>query len=113
MRTFFLTLAVAAGLEASGTTGVQADEVAAPIRCSVPGGVCELHGKVQIVSSFATYKVQIVNAFPDLKVQKVTSFPDKGGQWQLVSSFPDFTIQLVDAFPDFKIQYVSSFPGCR
>lgn len=76
-------------------------------------GVCQLHGKVKIVTAFPKYKVKIVNAFPDIKVQKVTAFPDGPGKWQFVDSFPDFTIQIVDAFPDFTVQYVNAFPGCN
>ena len=100
MRVFFLTVAIVAGLVASGERGARADESAPPITCT-KAGLCSLHGKVQIVSSF-----------PDIKVQKVTSFPDGPGKWQFVTSFPDFTIQLVDSFPDIKVQYVDSFPGC-
>jgi hypothetical protein len=111
MRTFFLAVAIAAGLGASGEKGALADQRPAPITCT-KAGICELHGKVQIVSSFAKYKIQIVTSFPDIKVKKVTSFPDSAGQWQFVTSFPDFTVQIVDSFPDFKVQYVDSFPGC-
>lgn len=70
-----------------------------------------LHGKVQIVRSFADIKVQRVRSFADLKVQSVRSFPDRCGQWQFVEAFPDFTIEFVDSFPDIKVQFVHSFPG--
>jgi len=76
-------------------------------------GVCQMHGKVKIVTSFPKYKIKIVNSFPDIKVQKVTSFPSDPGKWQFVDSFPDFTVQIVDSFPDFTVQYVNSFPGCN
>ena len=105
-----MTVAIAAGLAASGERGARA-EPGPPITCTT-SGLCSLHGKVQIVKSFAKYKVQIVSSFPDIKVQKVTSFPDGPGKWQFVDSFPDFTIQIVDSFPDIKVQYVDSFPGC-
>ena len=81
------------------------------VKCTKKG-ICELHGKVKVVSSGAKYKIKIVTSFPDIKVQKVTSFPDAAGKWQFVDSFPDFTVQIVTSFPDFTVQYVSSFPGC-
>lgn len=111
MRTFFLGVAIVAGLAASGERGARADDAPPPITCT-KAGLCSLHGKVQIVKAFAKYKVQIVSAFPDIKVQKVTAFPDGPGKWQFVDAFPDFTIQIVDAFPDIKVQYVDAFPGC-
>ena len=85
----------------------------APCNSLTKAGVCQMHGKVKIVSSFPKYKIKIVNSFPDIKVQKVTSFPDGPGKWQFVDSFPDFTVQIVDSFPDFTVQYVNSFPGCN
>ncbi len=85
----------------------------APCNSLTKAGVCQMHGKVKIVSSFPKYKIKIVSSFPDIKVQKVTSFADGPGKWQFVDSFPDFTVQIVDSFPDFTVQYVSSFPGCN
>lgn len=70
-----------------------------------------LHGKVQVVPRFATFKVQVVSSFPDLKVERVARFSDRCGQWQFVDSFPDFTIQYVKSFPDLTIQFVPRFPG--
>jgi hypothetical protein len=90
----------------------RADETPPPISCT-KAGVCQLHGKVKIVTAFPKYKIKIVNAFPDIKVKKVNAFPDKAGEWQFVDSFPDFTVQIVDAFPDFTVQYVNAFPGCN
>ena len=72
-----------------------------------------LHGRVQVVKSFADFKVQIVTSFPDLQVMTVKSFPDSCGRWQWVNELPDFTIEYVEAFPDFTIQFVESFPGER
>jgi len=110
------------GLAAAGASGCNsalADQLTAqpgteaPAPCPMTkSGVCGLHGKVKIVSSFPKYKIKITSSFPDIKVKKVTSFPDKPGEWQFVDSFPDFTVQIVDSFPDFTVQYVSSFPGC-
>lgn len=70
-----------------------------------------LHGKVQVVSSFADFQVEIVGSFEDLRVEKVKAFPDECGQWQFVESFPDFTVEFVESFPDFTIRYVDAFPG--
>ncbi len=97
-----------AAIGSSGCSEAIADQMA-PMTKS---GVCNLHGKVKIVSAFPKYKIKIVNAFPDIKVKKVTAFPDHGGEWQFVDAFPDFTVQIVDAFPDFTVEYVNAFPGC-
>jgi hypothetical protein len=70
-----------------------------------------LHGRVQVVDSFADFTVEVVDSFPDLRVKPVESFPDACGEWKFVDSFPDFTVQFVDSFPDFKIEFVESFPG--
>jgi hypothetical protein len=126
-------LCLGAGLGTTGCTRAQAAELAPPAQATAEApsscrfgelgdetgatsrtksGICDLHGKVKIVSSFPKYKVKIVDSFPDIKVQKVTSFPDRAGRWQMVDSFPDFTIQIVDSFPDFTVKYVDSFPGC-
>ena len=104
-------------LGSSGCKNADAAELATLIgeqnaQPETKSGVCNLHGKVKIVSSFPKYKIKIVNSFPDIKVQKVTSFPDSAGKWQFVDSFPDFTVQIVDSFPDFTVEYVNSFPGC-
>jgi hypothetical protein len=112
MRKIALGLLAAAGLGGLLYTVARADEAPPPITCT-KSGVCQMHGKVKIVSSFPKYKIKIVNSFPDIKVKKVTSFPDKAGEWQFVDSFPDFTVQIVDSFPDFTVQYVDSFPGCN
>ena len=98
--------------------GLAACTVAAADECPMPlpftkAGVCQLHGKVKVVSAFPKYKVKQVTAFPDIKVQKVTAFPDSAGKWQFVDAFPDFTIQYVDAFPDFTVEWVNAFPGCN
>lgn len=70
-----------------------------------------LHGRVQIVESFADFDVKVTTSFPDLNVKRVSSFADECGEWIFVDSFPDFTIRLVDSFEDFSIEYVDSFPG--
>ena len=107
-----------AALGASGCNSALADQLVPQPSAEVApcpmtnSGLCGLHGKVKIVSSFPKYKIQIVNSFPDIKVKKVTSFPNHGGEWQFVDSFPDFTVQIVNSFPDIKVQYVDSFPGC-
>lgn len=94
-----------------GRSHARADETPCPLPLT-KGGVCQLHGKVKIVTAFPKYKVKIVDAFPDIKVQKVSAFPDTAGKWQFVDAFPDFTVQIVDAFPDFTVKYVDAFPGC-
>jgi len=71
----------------------------------------DLHGDVQVVTSFPDITVKKVTSFPDLNVEWVSSFPDNCGEWKEVSSSPDFTIQYVDSFPDLEIEEVSSFPG--
>lgn len=106
-----LALLGVVSLGASGCRPAGADELPCPLPLT-KAGVCKLHGKVKIVTSFPKYKIKITNSFPDIKVQKVTSFPDQPGKWQMVDSFPDFTVQIVDSFPDFTVQYVDSFPGC-
>jgi hypothetical protein len=109
---------IGAGMAATLVLGVGARNPvhAQEAPCPLPmtkKGVCELHGKVKIVTAFPKYKIKIVNAFPDIKVQKVNAFPDGAGKWQFVDAFPDFTVQIVDAFPDFTVQYVNAFPGCQ
>jgi hypothetical protein len=105
------TPAVAAEPAQVSEPAAEGPEISCPIPMTKPG-VCGLHGKVKIVTSFPKYKIKITNSFPDIKVKKVTSFPNHGGEWQFVDSFPDFTVQIVDSFPDFTVQYVDSFPGC-
>src|SRR5258706_7774635 len=111
MKVPTLRLTVAAALLAGFVVvaSARADESTPPITCT-KSGVCQLHGKVKLVTAFPKYKIKIVNAFPDIKVKKVNAFPDKAGEWQVVDAFPDFTVQIVDAFPDFTVQYVDAFP---
>ena len=70
-----------------------------------------LHGKVEIVESFADIKVEIVDAFPDIRVKWVNAFANDCGEWEKVESFGDFKIELVNSFPDLKIKEVDAFPG--
>lgn len=70
-----------------------------------------LHGRVQVVDSFADFEVESVESFPDLKVEPVSNFPDECGEWKFVDSFPDFTVTFVDSFADFTIETVGAFPG--
>jgi hypothetical protein len=77
--------------------------------CTLDG--VALHGRVQVVESFADFDVQRVQSFADLKVKQVSSFASACGEWTFVESFPDFTIRYVDSFPDFTITLVDSFPG--
>lgn len=80
-----------------------------PSDCTYEG--TPLHGRVQIVESFADFDVKVTTSFPDLNVKRVASFADECGEWIFVESFPDFTIRLVESFEDFSIRYVESFPG--
>ena len=101
-----MTTHIARAFAALAFLGAASAQAAA---CELKG--IKLHGKVQIVSSFADLKVEVVTSFPDLKVEKVTSFADDCGEWEFVDSFPDFKIEIVDSFPDLKIEYVTSYPG--
>ena len=70
--------------------------------------ICNLHGKVKIVQSNATYRIFIQNNNYDTKVKLVPSFPTKPGLWQIVAYGEDFTVQFVDnkALADFSIKFI-------
>ena len=73
-----------------------------------------LHGRVQVVSSFADFRVEVVNSNPDLYVEVVTHITSSPecGEWEFVDHNPDFTVEF-GPNADFSITYVTRSPGIR